>query len=709
MNESFIATKSKNIPYYGDVAAFEGLVTRVTNGKYAGKVRFTPVDSVSGYDEYSLCAKNGIIDIKATSGVCAGAAFNAYLNKYCGYYFGIMTESGVLPENPPDTDGVISEKSVFLYRYAFNFCTYGYTYAFDDWTSWERISDYLVLAGYNLVLNPIANEAVWVETLEKFGYSHEEAKAEIAAPNYLPWQWMMNMSRFESHYPDWWFTEQKALARRLNEKFSRFGIASVVPGYCGAVPADFDEKFKGVKLFKQGKWEGFIRPAILDYKDELFDKFSQTYYAVQNEIFKGTDLRYYSVDPFHEGGSTEGIDLGDYAKRAFANMKKGNPNAVWLLQGWQANPKRAMLSALNKNDVLIVNLLADSNPLGGDDFLGYPHIYCVVNNFGGQQTLRGSGEKTYVKSHQLAKGEDNSCVGVGAIPEGVESSEFLFDIISYLAVKTDGSLPFNEYLKESFSTRYHGHYEDIWAAWAAVFADVFAVDTIQYERESSLLCRPSLTVDRVSTWAGSAKILDNSLLVTLIKSMLAHYEDLKDNESYVKDLVEITRQCVADYGWKYVYGMQKAYNEKDLAGLKEIAEKYLALFDIQANLVDCDKTLNLQLYLDKAIKRGKTAEEKAWFERISKTLVTLWGDRQGSQSLHDYAAREYGDMLRYFYKPRWEKFIKDMVRSLEQNTELPQTDWYAFEYAFVAGRAEYNREISKELYEACNKALAAIE
>lgn len=99
--------------------------------------------------------KDGIIEIYATSGTSAGSAFNAYLRKYCNYYFGFLTESGTLPDILPDTVEDLSERSVFHYRYAFNYCTFGYSYAFNTWQDWERITDYLILSGYNLVLNPI--------------------------------------------------------------------------------------------------------------------------------------------------------------------------------------------------------------------------------------------------------------------------------------------------------------------------------------------------------------------------------------------------------------------------------------------------------------------------------------------------------------------------------------------------------------------------
>ena len=160
INDFAGAVKRKNIPFEADAEAFLAFADRVTGGKYKTAIRFQKLESTSGFDEYELEAREGIISIRATSGTAGGAALNHYLRKYCHYYYGILTQSGKLPDVPPDTDGIRKDRSVFHYRYAFNYCTFGYTFAFYDQADWERMTDYLILAGYNLVLNPVGNECV---------------------------------------------------------------------------------------------------------------------------------------------------------------------------------------------------------------------------------------------------------------------------------------------------------------------------------------------------------------------------------------------------------------------------------------------------------------------------------------------------------------------------------------------------------------------
>lgn len=707
MTEFAGAVKRKNIPFYGDKKEFIDFVNRVTQGKYGKYTTFTLLESKSGFDEYVLRVKDGKIAISATSGVAGGVALQAYLKKYCRYYYGILTRSGELPNVPPDTVVELREQSVFHYRYAFNYCTFGYTYAFNDWQDWERVLDYLILSGYNLVLNPIGNECVWVELLQRFGYTKEEAKAYISAPNYLPWQWMMNISAFQSEYSDEWFLEQAAISRKFNERLRAFGMSAVMPGYCGAVPDDFDKKHP-IKVLSQGKWQGFVRPSILLPENALFDRISETYYALQRELLDSEGMHYYSTDPFHEGGDKGDADLQEYARRVLNAMKKLDKDAVWAFQGWQANPDRSIISALRKEDVLIMNLHADYCADGGDDFLGYPHIYCVVNNFGGQQAMRGSAKKTYLLPHAMAKSTGSACVGIGIMPEGVECDEILFDIIGEVSIRSE-SRKLEDFLYEYALSRYGVADEKLVSYWLRLFDEVYTKDVVAYTHESGLIARPSPTVTRVCRWAGESKAESTAYLRALVETLVEYYAECKERESYKKDLAALLRQLIANTSWQYIYGLNGAYTNNDKATFETCKKALLALFPLQESVVDCDKECNLQLFLDKAAKRGKTKAEKSWLVKNAKRLITLWGEEEGSVTLYDYAAREYGDMLRYFYKPRWEKYLTALKKAMEKQETFVDYDRYADEVVFVNEEKEYSREIKNGLDAVAKNILQTLE
>ena len=44
--------------------------------------------------------------------------------------------------------------------------------------------------------------------------------------------------------------------------------------------------------------------------------------------------KYYSMDPFHEGGRTNGVNLKEAFHTIYQEMQKHAPGAVWAMQAW---------------------------------------------------------------------------------------------------------------------------------------------------------------------------------------------------------------------------------------------------------------------------------------------------------------------------------------------------------------------------------------
>lgn len=165
------------------------------------------------------------------------------------------------------------------------------------------------------------------------------------------------------------------------------------------------------------------------------------------------------------------------------------------------------------------------------------------------------------------------------------------------------------------------------------------------------------------------------------------------------------RQFIANESWKFIYPMQKAIQEKDRESFENKAKTFLQLFDLQKRIVDCDLDLNLQYYLNKAIVRGKDEESKRWLEKVAKLLITLWVEKR-YRGLNDYAAREYGDMLQDFYKPRWELFFERVREYFDGKREEPILDDIDFESKFINNSKEYSLEEKKDLDEVVKDVVA---
>ncbi len=690
--------KRENIPFSFNEKEFYFFIKRIAGGKYADKFIVSQKTSQSGFDEYELYDEGDKIVIRATSGSSAGVAFNKYLQECCGYYVGMLTTVGELPAIPPQVGRKIENQSLYHYRYFLNYCTYGYTYAFYSWEDWEKVLDRMILSGYNLVLNPLGQECIWREMLLELGYTEQEVGTFLVAPTHMPWQLMMNMENFKGWYPSWWWTERIELANKISDRLDLFGIGTMLPGYSGMVPSDFEKHFPNSKLKPQGDWCGFERPQYLLYDDTMYEIIAKKFYAIQEKLIGHRRVHYYSTDPFHEGGITEGINLAAFARKSFSIMREIDKKAVWVFQGWGDNPQREMLEAIPVERALITNLLSDSNTNAEDNYLDRPWIYCTVNNFGGQHLLRGGLKKTLEKPYDCTKIPEYTMVGIGLMPEAVENGEVFFDIMADCAVAQEQP-SLESFLRKYIRLHYGEENFELGKAWTILADEIYIKDSIGSSFESAYIACPSLQVDRVANCGERASSDYPTALLQAAESYTAQYEKCKDSESFCFDYVDLVRQLSANYAWSLVYAIQRAYHEKNSVEFRAVADKFLNLIDLQGKLLSSNKNFLYANFQKKAYDYGKTQEEKYYFDHLYKVLITIWGDERTvgrpdanhrlEGILDNYAAREYGDLIKTYYKPRWEKFISMLEISLLTGKDYQEYNFFDNNRLFCYDRGRY--------------------
>lgn len=692
-----VKIKTQNIPDSFSKDAVYALIQRIAGDRYAKKIELERSFVSDGFDEYEIFDCGDKILIRANSSLSAVSAFNRYLKDCCGFSVGVLTTSGTLPELPPVVGERIYRKSKFLYRYFFNYCAFGYTYAFDTWSDWEKTLDYLLLSGYNLILNPIAVESVWRKALLSIGYEKKDADGFLCGPAFYPWQWMLNLSGWAGGAPEWWYDFREELAGQFNERLQSFGVGIVGVGYCGQIPADFHKYFPDSKIIDQGNWFGFVRPAFILPSDANYDKMADAYYREFRKIKGAENIHYYATDPFHEGGKTNEIDLAEYGKGNFEKMRSVDEKAVWVIQGW-SEPQKEIIDAIPYGRQIIVALCGDFKELNEKSYYGAPWISCAVNLFGGQHNLSGNLENLSERPFQyLSKGNIN-IVGIGYMPESVNCCEIFFETVAENAFR-DEKTGFDDYLRHYITTKYGKYNENLHIAWR-MMADNVLCKEFAMINGSGLLARPALDVCRVSSWEIKARpYLNQTPLIEIAERLFDEYETLKTSNAYKKDLLDVVRQLVANISWYFIEELKKSYFAKDLDGVSKNGQELLGLFDLQTALLSTDPSRMVGTWLEKAKALGKTPAEKAYFEWNARVQITLWGDETASAWLRDYAAKEWQGMLEDFYKPRWESFISRLEISLLTGKELLPIQNYHEELPFVYQKKRYPTQPSGDLKE----------
>ena len=663
-----------------DENALYDLIMRVTKRKdYADKFRFLKTNNTA-FDSYVMYDEGEKIVVEASSGVAAAVAINFYLREYCNSYIGPINSNINLPQNPPFVGKRIENKTVFLFRYFLNYCTFSYSLLFATWEEYEQLTDWMLLSGVNLYLNIVGHEIVWRDTLLELGYTKEEVSDYICGPAYLPWQWMGNMSHFGGNLPERWYDEQKALSNKINDKMRLFGAEPMLPGYFGIVPRNFADKFPNSIPVNQGSWfDTFDQPSLLLPQDEMFDKIAGIFYKKIKEHFG--NINYFSGDPFHEGGNSKGFDFALYCSTVIGKMKCATETGIWFLQGWLETPKREMLSMIDKEDVVVISLSADKNYNECDNFNGYPWIYSATTNFGGTRIMDGNLRGFLCEPFDAVAKEDITTVGIGMTMEGIEDNEILYEGITYNAIR-EQKPDVDEFLESYAKSRYGICNESIFEALKILSDEIFVLnEENNYSgRESGLCAIPGLDVKTVTYPSHAYKVCyDEERLKKCRDLLLENFEKLKDNECYRFDLMDILRQINANESWHLMDEFVSAFKGGDYEGFVKSSDKFLALYDEQEKIMDSGKT-KLQNFVKHAKAYAENESEKIMFAFNAINLIMLWADKDFPPILIDYAYREWSGVLG-LYKKRWSIFIELMRVNFYTPEKLKSINWREISFA----------------------------
>ena len=656
-------------------------------------------------DRFSITNENGKIVIGAVNTISAAAALNCYL-KEIGCHYSLLGRQMNLPEHLPPAKKTISV-SPFMYRYFLNYCTFGYSFAFWDWEQYEKLIDYMALSGINLALNIVGFEEVLRRTFISAGYTNAQIKRFFVGANYLPWLYMGNMSGFGGELHDEWFKERARLGRKIQKRMIDLGIEPVVPGYCGMIPNDYGEHFPGSRIITQGEWCGIRRPDILSFEDKNFKNISVSFYKSLKEVY-GADIHYFSIDPFHEGGNIGDVDLSAYAAVMQNMMQTHFPKSVSVFQGWQRNPNRDILKGMKKEYALVINLLSDvTENTDFDNFAGTPWLFGTVNNYGGNNIVRGNFNAWAQKPFEMIADSSRTMVGIGLLPEGVCCDQILFEIFTDIGFMKS-SPDKEEWLKQYITRRYGRCSERVLKAFTILVNDVYAVDSVEGTKESAVCARPALDISTVGTWGSSVFGYDVEKLTEAVKMLYGELEQFGQSECFQFDFIDYVRQCMSNTSWDCHKEIKAAHKEKSIAKLTAAAGRMYSLIRLEEELVSCKAELLLGNHLKSAKARGTTPREKRNMEQMARTQITLWGDRAGSEFLHDYCQREWQGMLSDFYLPRWKRFIGELERCIAENRPYKEPDWYDFDYEFTLSQKEYPLTPKNNLRGVCKKIFESV-
>lgn len=640
------------------------------------------LDSIAnhnGKDLFILSMKENKIKVAASSASAASKGLYYYLTQYCHRSMSHMGDNLSPVAKLPVINGPVKIVSNADIRFALNYCTINYTMSFYGWKEWEHELDWMALNGVNLALMPVGVEAVWQNTLKRLSYNEKEILQFIAGPAFTSWWLMGNLEGWGGPVTQSMIDRQAVLEKKILSRMKLLGMQPVMQGFYGMVPTTL--KDKGIDILEQGKWAGdFQRPAFLK-PDDNFKKIAGIYYDELKKLY-GSDLHYFAGDPFHEGGKSGEVNVADYGQLVQTEMEKYFPGSTWVLMGWQVNPSLQILSKLDKSKVLIQELFGE-NTANWDTRKGYegtPFIWCTVTNFGEKTGMYGKLQRFANEVHRAVNSEYASLMkGVGVMPEGIHNNPVVYDLVLDLAWHPE-KVETSDWIKSFVIARYGKDNEKIQQAWQIFLQTVYSsFDKSQEGPSESVFCaRPSINVTSVSTWGTRERNYNMAKFKEGVKLFVAASDEMKNSAAYQVDKIDFVRQVLSNQGEEVYKDMVTAFEQKNIDLFTKQSTLFLSLIKLQDSLLSCNEQFQLYSWLNQADDFGKTPAEKKLAIRNAKTQITYWGPDNPATNLHEYANKEWGGLMKYYYLPRWERFVKESLAELKgEKSSTP--DYFTFE------------------------------
>lgn len=604
---------------------------------------------------------------------------NYYLKEYAKTHVSWYASQPLeLPSRMPSVDEPVVRKCALPTRFFLNYCTYGYTMVWWQWKEWERFIDWMALNGVNMPLALTGEEAVWQEVWREMGMTDDEIRAYFSGPAHLPWHRMANLDGFGGPLPQGWIDGQKELQKRILQRERELNMTPVLPAFAGHVPQQIAERNPQADIKRLSSWCGFEPTYFMNSTDSLFSVIQRKYLEKQTALY-GTG-HIYGVDPFNEMDppSWEPDYLASVSRNIYASLQQVDPEAQWLQMSWvfyykrrQWTPERlrAYLTAVPQGKMILLDYFCEKTEVWRetDGFFGQPYIWCYLGNFGGNTMLVGNLHELDCKLSHAIEEQHGNMMGIGSTLESFDNSPQIFEfLLEHSWNLAPQGQRVGEFTQRWADLRYGEANEDCRAAWRLLIDSVYK-DWSFYGLGTQMVARPSLS-GHGTYYTKPFYSYNNDQLLKSIRLLLKHPSP---RASYHYDVVNLLSQWLGNHFMEVRDDFSDAYRAGNIERMQRDSTLAIDMI-IEADwLLSRLEPLSFWTWRQDATNWGDTREEKHYYEKQARTLLTIWG----GPVLNDYANRMWGGLLGQYYGQRWKLFFHAVMDASRLHREFDEREF----------------------------------
>lgn len=652
--------------------------------------------------------QNDTIHIAGNSGIALTTGLRWYLTTYChvDIYWFLEPTLDLAPSNLPKLNSTYQGSSIVPWRYHFNTVTFSYTSAWWTWDDWQLQLDWMALRGINLPLAWTGYEQILADVFLGAGFSQSEISTFLSGPAFQAWNRFANIQgSWNGVLPSSWLEGQFELNKQIVSRMVELGMTPVLPCFTGFVPRAISHVAPNASFVNGSAWNGFpteyTNVTFLDPNDPLFTELQMSFISKQQAAY-GNVTHIYTLDQYNENNPFSG-DLNylqNVSVNTYASLKAADPDAVWMLQGWLffssqtfwTNERiEAYLSGVSNDSMIVLDLASEVQPQWQrtNNYFGKPWIWCELHDYGGNMGLYGQILNVTINPVAALANKSSSMVGMGLTMEGEEGNEIIYDLLLDQAWSSE-PIDTDVYFHDWVSSRYGPAAvpQGVYQAWDIMRNSVYNNTNLtlaQGVTKSIFVLAPNVTGLLNRTGHHPTTITYDP--ATLVRAWESFYSaacslpSLWDNEAYVFDLTDITRQVLANAFYPLYTTFVKSSNTSlpsyNISLAHSTGQQMLTLLTDLDNVLAASNLSHFSLAYwfasaqawaavnetDSTYSIGVNETETqvaSYYGYNALNQVTLWGP---TGQINDYASKQWAGLIGGYYRQRWQLFVDFTLNS----------------------------------------------
>ena len=354
-----------------------------------------------------------------------------------------------------------------------------------------------------------------------------------------------------------------------------------------------------------------------------------------------------------------------------------NSDAVWVIQSWWENPLPEVVEGWGEDredHILLLDLASVQSPrwtnttnYGGHEFGGTSWCLCILEDYGGREgahlSLNGM-----IQNFRNAQKNAQHIKGIGLTSEGTERNPVVFDLFWELGWSDSAEVTYRTWIKDYAERRYGSSVAS--GTWADLCKTIYGTNTVDGTTINNAITNyPKF--DYTGGYFNPSYA--QPIFSATLKQLIGYYDELKDEETYIYDLVELLTTRLSSDATACLANAFKAAQEADYETFHANKTRFLRAMQLIDELAAFSENELLGKWVgrvDTWVNDTRTGTYGDFDVDLMKLdavmLITNWS----TIDLGNYANRSLNGLMEDYYYRMWSNFFAKAEKKVQSGKKI---------------------------------------